>query len=112
MFAPIAVKVAVCCPRQIVAEFTLTTGEGFTNTVTVAQPAGVTHDPSPLTKYVVVNIGETVIPIPAPTKFCPQEPVYQYQFTASFKVPVAVSVAVLPAQIVALLTVGIVGSTH
>lgn len=88
---PDAVNVAVC-PEQMVSEFTVITGSGFTVTVEIAvpeQPAVV-----PVTVYEVVAEGVSVIGfVVAPVD---QEYVVP---------PPALSVAVCPAQIVGELTV-------
>jgi hypothetical protein len=43
--APVAVSVAVCCPAQIVALFTVITGKGLTVTVEVATAVQVPAEP-------------------------------------------------------------------
>ena len=47
------------CPPQMVAEFTVITGGGFT--VTIATPVPVQPAAIPITVYGVVVLGETVL---------------------------------------------------
>ena len=55
--APLAINTADC-PKQIVAEFTITSGDGFTVIVVMADPE---HPPGlPVTLYGVVVIGPVI----------------------------------------------------
>jgi hypothetical protein len=88
--APDTVSVAVC-PLQMEAEFTTSTGTGFT--VTSAKAVSAQPDVVPLTLYEVVVKGEMLIEFVIP-------PVdHEY-----VEAPVAESVATCPVQMVAALT--------
>lgn len=94
--APLAVSV-VLLPLQIVAEFTVTTGFGFTVTLQVLVP---THEPVvPVTVYTVVTVGLAVTLAPVVAL----NPVAGDQLYVV--APLAVRVVELPRQIVCEATV-------
>jgi len=95
VLAPLAVNV-VLCPEHIVAGLAdaVTDGNGFTVTLTVAVPV---HPAAlvPVTVYVVVLVGDTVLELPVP-RLCDQLYVLA---------PFAVNVVLCPEHIVAGLAV-------
>jgi uncharacterized membrane protein len=101
---PDALKV-VDRPTQIVEGFALTFVGAvelvFTVTVTLAQPVGAPQPPSRLTKYVVVEVGLTVMEGPVPTCVPPQLPLYHTSWDPVPAVPPdALRVVDWPSQIV------------
>ena len=105
-------------PAQIVGGFALALVGAvellvFTVTVTLAQPVSVPQPPSRLTKYVVVEVGLTVIEEPVPTYEFPQPPVYHTRLDPVPAVPPdALNVVDWPAQIVEGLALALVGAVE
>jgi hypothetical protein len=62
VFAPLAVKVAVCCPTHIVPDVAVIVGVGFTVTTAVVDPVQVPEAPDIV--YVMVEAGLAVTLVP------------------------------------------------
>jgi hypothetical protein len=91
VFAPLAVN-EVVWPEQMIDEFTVTVGNGFTTTVVIVKPEQAPV--SPITEKVEVFAGDITIEEPT-------DPLFHVYVVA----PVVVNVAVWPIQMVGLFTV-------